>query len=103
MLWLTAFSQRLLGRVPKGVEDLRRVGMQASRYEDLELTCDLPADCIGSSLKYKNLQVFWFGKAQELLHELMHTKYFKSGGDGTVDYAYGGPKMPKSRCRISHA
>lgn len=43
----------------------------------------------GDSPEYKNLQDFKAGKAQTLLHKWIHTKYFKDGGDKTLDYAYG--------------
>ena len=58
-------------------------------FDDLQTTSDLLADCKGDSPKYKNLQDFWAGKAQGLLHEWTHTKYFNDGGDKTLDYAYG--------------
>lgn len=58
-------------------------------FDDLKTTSDLLANCKGDSPQYKNLQDIWPGKAQALLHEWTHTKYYKDGSDKTLDYAYG--------------
>ncbi len=42
----------------------------------LQTTADILAGCTGDSPKYKNLEDFWAGKAQALLHEWTHTTYF---------------------------
>ncbi len=42
----------------------------------LQSTKVILAGCTGSSPTYKNLEDFWAGKAQALLHEWTHTTYF---------------------------
>lgn len=76
---------------------------------DLISTSDLLAGCTGNSPKYANLQDFWPGRAQALLHEWTHTTYFTGTTERTIDYAYGVQKcldlaagsrvMPASRER----
>lgn len=56
---------------------------------DLISTSDLLAGCIGNSPEYANLQDFWPGRAQSLLHEWTHTTYFTGTSEKTIDYAYG--------------
>ena len=56
---------------------------------DLISTSDILAGCTGDSPKYANLQDFWPGRAQTLLHEWTHTTYFTGSSKKTIDYAYG--------------
>lgn len=65
------------------------VGTPASANPDLISTSDLLAGCTGDSPKYANLQDFWPGRAQALLHEWTHTTYFTGTSERTIDYAYG--------------
>lgn len=60
-----------------------------NRIRDLVSTTDLLAGCTGDSPEYANLQDFWYGKAQALVHEWTHTTYFTGTTQRTIDYAYG--------------
>ena len=61
----------------------------AKNSPDLVSTSDMLAGCTGDNPKYNNLQDFWPGRAQALLHEWTHTTYFTGTSERTIDYAYG--------------
>ncbi|KAI4193781.1 MAG: hypothetical protein LQ350_008145 [Teloschistes chrysophthalmus] len=64
------------------------IGTPAQGKPQLVSTDTILAACKGDDPQFKNLQDFWPSRAQSLLHELTHTKYYKVT-DRTFDYAYG--------------
>ncbi|KAL8848126.1 MAG: hypothetical protein Q9221_006846 [Calogaya cf. arnoldii] len=70
---------------PKGTpaEKLDPPAPYLEKTEDIVKTCKKETET-----KFKTLENFWAGKAQALLHEVTHTKYF-TGSEKTLDYCYG--------------